>query len=199
MKEIKINKTENGFTVSQGNLETVVLSWEGMIGTLVKLTKSNLFKCSGNKTYVPKDGDIVYARACNEHILIYRDMKPSDCTFGYVDYVCGNLYDCIESCLCNEDLEEIRPATKKEKKQLLDALHEQGKDWDAKNKKVVCYKWIPKDNEEYFYVSPFLEVERTLWWSSNFDLNLADSNNIFKTRKEAEEAAKKFKDILNKK
>ena len=44
---------------------------------------------------------------------------------------------------------DLRLATEEEKQWLLDKLHAEGKDWDAENKRIIEYKWKPKDGEDY--------------------------------------------------
>jgi hypothetical protein len=58
------------------------------------------------------------------------------------------------------------PSTDSEKKQLLDAMHDNGFDWDAKKMEVVPYVWTPKIGELYY--SPIItgdkpSVEKDVW------------------------------------
>ena len=81
---------------------------------------------------------------------------------------------------------------------LLYALHADGKDWDAENKRIIEYKWKPKDGEGYYVINTLFKVLRFTWQSYSFDFDLLKSGNCFKTKEEAEAKAKEILEILKK-
>ena len=79
---------------------------------------------------------------------------------------------------------------------LLYALHAEGKDWDAENKRIIEYKWKPKDGEDYYVINTLFNVIRCTWSSSGFDFDLLKSGNCFKTEEEAKAKADEIIKIL---
>ena len=103
----------------------------------------------------------------------------------------------IEDCF-STDWDVLRLATEEEKNFLLNKLHDDGKDWDAVNKKIVEYRWQPKDGEDYYVINTLFKVLRFTWQSYSFDFDLLKSGNCFKTKEEAEAKAKEILEILKK-
>lgn len=95
-------------------------------------------------------------------------------------------------CFCDE----VRIATEEEKQLLLDALHADGRDWDADKKQIIDYKWKPKLGEMFYCISYIFEAVENRWSDDRWD-NLAYNNgNCFKTKYEAERYAEKLCEIL---
>ena len=143
-----------------------------------------------------EDGDFVYSinDVC-EFAMIYKSKK--ECSYAnyhasiyigqWENYVAYN-----DWCVCYD----ARIATEEEKQSLLDALHADGKDWDADKKQIVDYRWKPKEDETYYYIDSFLDVCSSYWDVDSAD-NLAYSRgNCFKTEEEAHKYADKFSKIL---
>ena len=95
-------------------------------------------------------------------------------------------------------IEGFTLATEEEKQMLLDALHADGKDWDAVNKKIVEYMWQPKDGEDYYVINTLFKVLRFTWQSYSFDFDLLKSGNCFKTEEDAKAKADEIIKIINK-
>ena len=91
---------------------------------------------------------------------------------------------------------DARIATEEEKQFLLDALHADGKDWDAENKQIVDYRWKPKIGDAYYYIDCFLDVVDDIWSDDRMDALVYTSGNCFKTKEEAQKYADKFIEIL---
>ena len=81
---------------------------------------------------------------------------------------------------------------------LLYALHADGKDWDAVNKRIVEYRWQPKDGEDYYVINTLFKVLRFTWQSYSFDFGLLKSGNCFKTEEDAKAKANEIIKIINK-
>ena len=103
----------------------------------------------------------------------------------------------IEDCFSTE-WDVLRIATEEEKNFLLNRLHDDGKDWDAVNKKIVEYKWRPKYGEPYYMINTLFNVLKCTWSSSGFSFDLLQKGNCFKTEEEAQAKADEIIKILNK-
>ena len=142
------------------------------------------------------DGDFVASSDLGAKILmIYKSKKEwyhvnchvSVCIGLRENYVSYN--DC---CVCDD----ARIATEEEKQFLLDALHADGKDWDADKKKIVDYRCKPKIGDNYYYIDCFLDIVDDIWSGDRMDDLVYTSGNCFKTKEEAQKYADKFCEIL---
>ena len=146
-----------------------------------------------------KDGDFVSLNNIGgKFLMIYKSKRGfSDAYYHAVTYdgYCKN-YVVSYNDWCVYDDASI--ATEEEKQFLLDALHADGKDWDAVNKRIVEYKWRPKHGEPYYMINTLFNVLKCTWLSSGFDFDLLVNSNCFKTKEEAEAKAKEILEILKK-
>ena len=145
-----------------------------------------------------KDGDFVYSinDVC-EFTMIYKSKKECSYANYHASIYMGqreNLVSYNDWCVCYD----ARLATEEEKQFLLDALHADGKDWDAVNKRIVEYKWRPKYGEPYYMINTLFNVLKCTWSSSGFDFDLLVNRNCFKTEEEAKAKADEIIKILNK-
>ena len=145
-----------------------------------------------------EDGDFVYSinNVC-EFTMIYKSKKECSYANYHASIYMGQrekLVSYNDWCVCYD----ARLATEEEKQFLIDALHADGKDWDADKKHIVDYKWKPKDGEDYYVINTLFKVLRFTWQSYSFDFDLLKSGNCFKTEEEAKNVANKFMDILRK-
>ena len=144
--------------------------------------------------FEPKDGDFVAAEYGNDDVMIsiYVNKRDSESFNCYAYLSAGYKQTTTNSWLHISWCKRL--ATDTEKQTLLDALHSEGKDWDAENKKIVEWKWSPKMGEPYY--TPDLGSELLYCWSSwcdnVFDRTRLERNLITKTSREAIERAKKM-------
>jgi len=146
-----------------------------------------------------KDGDFVALNNIGGKFLIIYNSKRW-CSSPYYHAVTYNGY-CENRVVSYNDwcvYTDARIATEEEKQVLLDALHADGKDWDAVNKRIVEYRWQPKDGEDYYVISTLFKVLRFTWQSYSFDFDLLKSGNCFKTEEDAKAKADEIIKILNK-
>ena len=145
-----------------------------------------------------KDGDFCTVKTSyGNYIFIYKSNKYDDIVYYYSISLSGfrqHLYN--SSCLVPKD--GISLSTKEEKQMLLYALHADGKDWDAVNKRIVEYKWRPKHGEPYYMINTLFNVLKCTWSSSGFDFDLLVNRNCFKTEEEAKAKANEIIKIINK-
>lgn len=90
---------------------------------------------------------------------------------------------------------DYRIANEQERKIFLEWLHKFGKDWDDQKKRLVDWKWKPKDGDTVYY---FDEIGQIL--SDKYDDfsngALSDFGNCFRTREDANLMAEKIKKLL---
>ena len=151
--------------------------------------------------FEPKDGDVVYVKANNEHILIYKE-QPNK-VGRYVNYTDEkNLHICMaDFCSFYSDIIEIRPATEEEKKKLFDRLAEEGYEFDFEKKELVKLKWKPKEGEEFwlplYYASPSEFKPITSLLNKGRDKAILDKGWCFKTKEECQEFCNRLNDAIN--
>ena len=146
-----------------------------------------------------EDGDFVsLSNLGGKFLIIYKSKRGfSDAYYHAATYNCY----CENYVVSYNDwcvYDDARIATEEEKQLLLDALHADGKDWDDVNKRIVEYRWQPKDGEDYYVINTLFKVLRFTWQSYSFDFDLLKSGNCFKTKEEAEAKAKEILEILKK-
>ena len=145
-----------------------------------------------------KDGDFVYSinDVC-DFVMIYKSKKECSYANYHASIYMGqreNLVSYNDWCVCYD----ARIATEEEKQFLINALHADWKDWDAVNKRIVEYRWQPKDGEDYYVISTLFKVLRFTWQGSCYDFDLIKSGNCFKTEEEAKAKANEIIKIINK-
>lgn len=145
-----------------------------------------------------KDGDFCTVKTSHRSwIFIYKSNKENNRVYYYALLLSGlklPLYD--SSCVASKD--ETSVSTKEEKQMLLDAMHADGKDWDADKKQIVDYKWKPKSGEVYYHIdySFNIQIDSLVWYDDALDEIHFSNGNCFKTTEEAQKYADKFVEIL---
>ena len=91
---------------------------------------------------------------------------------------------------------ELKP--EEEKQLLFDKMKEKGLKWNIEEKRVEKIRWRAKKYENYYYVHMYLTVVNTIETYNTFDNKLWDNSNYFRTKEQAEEAAKRVKEVLRK-
>ena len=148
-----------------------------------------------------KDGDILVSivNMKRHNAFIY---KSSD-TLGFHSYyaginACGQL-SFNESLSCRWGNNNLSYATEEEKQLLFDKMKEQGLRWNAKEKRVEKIRWRAKRGEYYFLFSgTTFKVNCYTECFDKIDANLYHSDNYFRTIEQAEEAAKRVKEVVRK-
>ena len=156
--------------------------------------------------FTPKDGDFVYVKCGpeyeGEYIYIYNDLGDHK-TDRYIsiDKCKKELHMTYPNHIDADDrIVSMRLATEEEKELLLDALHNEGKDWDPINKKIIPYRWRAKLHKKYYYVQ-FYNAYKSEEMESTEDYTLVDNqrfnlHNYFKTKEEAQVVADKINNIF---
>lgn len=145
-----------------------------------------------------KDGDFYTVQTLyGSYVFIYKSNKENNRVYYYALSLSGlglPLYD--NSCLASKD--ETSVSTEEEKQMLLDAMHADGKDWDADKKQIVDYKWKPNYRELYYSINYSLDIQidSHVWYGDALDEICFSNGNCFKTTEEAQKYADKFLEIL---
>ena len=92
----------------------------------------------------------------------------------------------------------FRHATEEEKRLLFDKMKKQGLRWNAEEKRVEKNRWRAKKGEDYHFLNIGLSVVCVTEANDAFDKELLDSFNYFRTKEQAEEAARRVKETLRK-
>lgn len=91
-----------------------------------------------------------------------------------------------------------RLATEEEKQLLFDKMKEQGLRWNAEEKRVENIRWRAKKGKEYYYVGNQGSVMIDIEGDYCIDEKRHKSGNYFRTKEQAEEAAKRMEEVLRK-
>lgn len=151
-----------------------------------------------------KEGEIYYVETNtgNKFICIYKDIINHQFRSYASLYNLTNLYytynEINEDCHIRNII-YIREATVQEKESLLNALAEEGIQWNAENKCLEKYVWKPKEDEEYFFIGIDFKVYNNIYYDNYLDSLLISVGNCFQTEEQAEKKAKELKEVLKKK
>lgn len=138
------------------------------------------------------DGDILFSEADNEFAVFEEEYKiDSDKFLSY-------LATCFKGYLTYQAIRrgDFRLATKSEVAQFHERLHAINKDWDTEKKQLVDWKWKPKINEAYWFITGSNTIIRSLWEITPLDNKYFEIGNCFRTREEAEVAVERVKKAL---
>lgn len=159
---------------------------------------------NGNEVVIEKEeksedfkrGDILVSLS-NEIILVDEyDFKGGHLySFVHVDR-CGQLSK--EPYFQWNEWHDWRLATEEEKQLLFDKMKEQGLRWNAEEKRVENIRWRAKKGKEYYYVGNQGSVMIDIEGDYCIDEKRHKSGNYFRTKEQAEEAAKRMEEVLRK-
>ena len=159
---------------------------------------------NGNEVVIEKEeksedfkrGDILVSLS-NEIILVDDyDFKGGHLySFVNVDMY-GKLYK--EPYFRWNEWHDWRLATDEEKQLLFDKMKEQGLRWNAEEKRVEKIRWRAEEGKEYYYVGNQGSVIIDIEGDYCIDEKRHKSGNYFRTSAQAEEAAKRMKEVLRK-
>lgn len=162
---------------------------------------------------IVKDGSVVFEREekfKDGDILAHADYLNYPCPFIYKGTDARGLYqfyvgvNSVDEIVLPDDVDKrwgkgaLRYATDEEKQLLFDKMEEQGLKWNAKEKRVEKIRWRAKKGENYYFFDAKLLVRSIDEAYSAFDNEVWDAFNYFRTKEQAEEAAKRVKETLRK-
>ena len=145
----------------------------------------------------PRDGEICYLKANNTHVFVFKSFRYNKTGASCYVSLSGN-HLVFNAFIIN--LEDIRPATDKEKQQLFDALAEQNKRWNAEKKVVEDVRWRAEKEESYFHVFIDPVIQMQVIHATDFrcyaDEKRYQLGNYFKTEEAAERVVKQIREIF---
>lgn len=140
-----------------------------------------------------EDGDVLVN---NNVIFIYRKQETQKATYYVCVYAEEINYGKSTINRYAGYIEEARLATEEEKQLLFDKMKEQGLKWNAEEKKVEKIRWRAKKGEEYRFMNTDFTTVCTTELGDDVDTNRYSALNYFHTQEQAEEAAKRIKEVL---
>lgn len=145
--------------------------------------------------FAPKDGDFLID--ADGDIFIYSDAKTQNGNF-YSCY-CGTHHSSIKTTFSYNwvDKEGCRFATPEEKHDFLKRLEkEYHLRWNAETKKLEPIRWRAERNGIYWFIDPHVRGNRTFDSRSNYDNDMYEIGNYFRTPEAAQKVADQIKDIF---
>ena len=136
-----------------------------------------------------EDGDVLHS-VHDDLMLIYKEGSSSESFSSH--------FNTAHNYNFGWNIHSFRHATEEEKQLLFDKMKEQGLKWNAEEKKVERIRWIAPENHKYWYCSNNLEVVKITNCGYNCDYKMYNCGNYFRTKEQAEEAAKRVKETLRK-
>ena len=158
---------------------------------------------NGNEVVVEKEekefkrGDVIVSKI-DEILLVTTYDFDSNLLTSFVNIDAhGNLFN--NPYQKWDVYHDWRLATDKEKQLLFDKMKEQGLRWNAEEKRVEKVRWRAKKGENYFLLNrTTFEVDHYYECFDEVDAKLYKYGNYFRTREQAEEAARRVKETLRK-
>lgn len=136
-----------------------------------------------------ENGDVLCSAYSNTIVIFKEEEKDgSRCFYSHYNTDLGS----------NKgwNSEAFRHATEEEKQLLFDAMKEQGLKWNPKEKRVEKIRWRAKKGENYYFFDAKLLVRSIDEAYSTFDNEVWDAFNHFRKEEQAEEAARRVKEVL---
>lgn len=174
---------------------------------------------AGDKIAIPdgckatiKDGNVIFEKEVQEFkdgdVLVTTIGKKRRNTFiykgtdknGFHSYYAGinadGLLSVNDSSNSRWGCYDLSYATEEEKQLLFDKMKEQGLKWNAEEKRVEKLRWRADVWVKYYFVDSLLDVLHIEECWSNICNKHYSARNYFRTEEQAEEAAKRIKEVL---
>lgn len=136
-----------------------------------------------------KDGDVLHS-VYNSTMLIFKEEEKDHSNRFYTHYNTNH----SSNEKWNKDA--FRHATEEEKQLLFDKMKEQDLRWNAEEKRVEKLLWRADAGEEYYFIDSSLKVMKIEECWSILCSEHYSASNYFHTKEQAEEAAKRIKEVL---
>lgn len=143
-----------------------------------------------------KRGDVIVSKM-NEILLVDRHSFDNHFLRSFVHIQQDGMLSDSSYSLWNEN-HTWRLATEEEKQLLFDKMREQGLQWNAEEKRVEHIRWRAEEGEEYFSIDTAIQVCNLFEDNEACDNAFYNALNYFHTKEQAEEAARRVKEVLRK-
>lgn len=173
----------------------------------VKLKAGDSFNIPEGCKAVIKDNVVVFEQEEKEEARKFKDGDVlhsvyADITLIFEKYTtCYSFtshYSTLNAAGFDWAVKSFRHATDEEKQLLFDKIKEQGLLWNAEEKRVEKIRWRAKDGERYYCVDKQGGLNVHIDDGYCTDENRYEYGNYFRTSEQAEEAAKRMKEVLRK-
>lgn len=200
MKTIKTFKNATLRTVNNGYIE---LDYNGKThcfhnASVISVNNGNI---SIEINWEPKKGELIKAVGCRIDCYVIFNYKSKDILYTYgginMDFASIGYFKFDSDPWAYNHTMQLFPVTPEEQQAFDDFCKSQGKIWNNEKLQWEKYKWSPKPNECYWYVTSCGEVMYRHYIATNFDRGLLQLGNAFPTKEEAEAKLKQIKQILN--
>ena len=178
-------------------------------GDVITIPNGCKAQINDNEVVVEKEGKSKDFKRGDILVSLYNEIILVD---DY-DFKGGHLYSFVHidrfGDLCREpyfqwnEWHDWRLATEEEKQELFNKMKEQGLRWNTEEKRVEKIRWRAKYGDEYWYVTSscsvagdFMREENSLTGEGAIE-DWAGYNH-FRRKAQAEEAAKRMKEVLRK-
>ena len=147
-----------------------------------------------------EDGDILVTITgkSRDNAFIYKSTDKDGFHLYYVGIDSSKQLFISTSPSNRWDNSNLDYATEEEKQLLFDKMKEQGLKWNAEEKRVEKIRWRAKKGEEYRFMNTDFTTVYTTELGDDIDTNRYNVFNYFHTKEQAEEAAKRVKEVLRK-
>ena len=145
-----------------------------------------------------KDGDILVTIIGNKrrNAFIYKNTDLNGFHSYYVGINADGLLSVNDSSNGRWSCYDLSYATEEEKQLLFDKMKEQDLRWNAEEKRVEKLLWRADAGEEYYFINSSLKVMKIEECWSILCSEHYSASNYFRTKEQAEEAAKRVKETL---
>ena len=153
-----------------------------------------IFEKEESKEQEFKRGDVIVSKI-NEILLVYVHCFENRILRSFVHIQQDGIFINSSYSLWNER-HTWRHATEEEKQLLFDKMKEQGLKWNAEEKRVEKLRWRADVGVKYYFVNSLLDVLYIKECRSSLCNKHYSASNYFRTEEQAEEAAKRIKEVL---
>ena len=153
-----------------------------------------IFEKEESKEQEFKRGDVIVSKI-NEILLVDVHCFENRILRSFVHIQQDGIFINSSYSLWNERY-TWRHATEEEKQLLFDKMKEQDLRWNAEEKRVEKLLWRADAGEEYYFIDSSLKVMKIEECWSVLCSEHYSASNYFRTKEQAEEAAKRVKETL---
>ena len=136
-----------------------------------------------------ENGDVLCS-VYNGAIVIFKEKEKDGSRYFY------SHYNTDRSSNKGWNSAAFRHATEEEKQLLFDKMKEQGLLWNAEKKRVEKIRWRAEYGCRYYLVTSCLKVGSDIDFRHTGEEERLEFGNYFRTKEQAEEAAKRVKETL---
>lgn len=134
-----------------------------------------------------EDGNVLHS-VHDDLMLIYKE--------GFLSESFSSHFNTAHNYNSGWNIHSFRHATEEEKQLLFDKMKEQGLLWNAEKKRVEKIRWRAEYGCRYYLVTSCLKVGSDIDFRHTGEEERLEFGNYFRTEEQAEEAAKRIKEVL---